>query len=188
MPFISEELWQDLAPRGENETIMYAKTPVSKPYDQSVLDDFALAAEAINGVRGVRSQRNIAPKERLHLMIKGNSFPAEVLPLVEKLALADVEKVDGFGDAQGIGFLVKTHEMMVELQGLVNVEEEIEKSQKELEHLQNFLAGVRAKLSNERFTAHAPEAVVAMERKKESDALSKIEILEKKINQLKTNK
>ena len=67
-------------------------------------------------------------------------------------------------------------------------EEEIEKAEKELEHLQKFLAGVRAKLSNERFTAHAPEAVVAMERKKESDALSKIEILEKKINQLKTNK
>ena len=188
MPFISEELWQDLAPRGENETVMYAKTPVSKPFDQSVLDDFALAAEAINGVRGVRSQRNIAPKERLHLLIKGESFPSEVLPLIEKLALADVEKVAGFGDAQGSGFLVKTHEMLVELGGLVNVEEEIEKSQKELEHLKGFLAGVRAKLSNERFTAHAPEAVVAMERKKESDALSKIEILEKKINQLKNNK
>ena len=188
MPFISEELWQDLAPRGENETIMYAKTPVSKPYDQAVLDNFALAAEAINGVRGVRSQRNIAPKEKLHLLIKGDAFPQEVLPLIEKLALADVEKVAGFGDAQGSGFLVKTYEMLVELKGLVNVEEEIEKSQKELEHLKGFLAGVRAKLSNERFTAHAPEAVVAMERKKESDALSKIEILETKINQLKNNK
>jgi len=188
MPFISEELWHDMAQRGENDTVMYAATPVSKPYDQSVLDNFALAMEAVNGVRGVRSQRNIAPKEKLTLYIKGDSFPAEVLPLVKKLALVDVENRETFGDLEGVGFLVKTYEMMVGLSGLVNADEEIEKAEKELEHLEKFLAGVQAKLSNERFTAHAPEAVVAMERKKEADALSKIEILKNKVNLLKNKK
>ena len=188
MPFITEELWHDMAPRGESDTIMYAHTPEAKPYDQAVLDNFAIAMETVNGVRGVRSQRNIAPKEKLSLLVKSSTFPGGVIPLVEKLAGADVKVVEDFGGSQGVGFLVRTHEMLVELGGLVNAEEEIEKAGKELEHLQKFLAGVRAKLQNERFTAHAPEAVVAMERKKEADALSKIEILEAKINQLKNNK
>ena len=184
MPFITEELWQDLAERKEGETIMYAPAPVAKPVDKTLLDHFAQAAEAVNGVRGVRSQRNLAPRECLTLQIKG-AFPTEVLPLIEKLANVAVEPVSTFGSAQGVGFLVRTCEMSVALDGLVDVTEEIAKAEKELEHQRKFLAGVRAKLSNERFTAHAPEAVIANERKKESDSLSKIESLESKLNQLR---
>ena len=185
MPFITEELWQDLAERREGETIMYAQTPKAEAYDPAVLDRFALAMETVNGVRGVRNQRNIAPKEELTLLIKEGGFPEDVLPVVEKMAGAKASVVAGFGTAQGAGFLVRTHEMMVSLDGKVNVEEEIEKSQKELQHQQQFLASVRAKLSNERFVSHAPAAVIENERKKEADALSRIESLENKINQLK---
>ncbi|HAC40072.1 MAG TPA: valine--tRNA ligase, partial [Rikenellaceae bacterium] len=184
MPFITEELWQDIAERKEGETIMYAASPKAETFDGKVLENFTLAAEAVNGVRGVRSQRNIAPKENLTLKIKGNEFPESVIPVVEKLAGVTVERVAEFGDAQGVGFMVRTIEMFIALEGLVNVAEELAKARKDLEYQQKFLAGVRAKLSNEKFTAHAPAQVIENERKKEADALSKIESLEAKIAQL----
>ena len=184
MPFITEELWQDLAERKEGETIMYAETPKAEKYDAKVLEYFALALEAVNGVRGVRNQKNIGPKETLTLQIKGADFPETVIPVVEKMAAVKVERVADFTSAQGVGFLVRTIELFVKLEGLVNADEELAKARKDLEYQQKFLQGVRAKLSNEKFTAHAPAAVIEMERKKEADALSKIESLEAKIKQL----
>ena len=186
MPFITEELWQDIAERAEGETIMFAPTPRAEAYDEKILAGFALAAEAVNGVRGVRSQRNIAPKEQLVLKVKAGEFP--FIPIIEKSANAKVELVADFGSAQGVGFMVRTTEMLVVLESHINVEEELEKAQKDLDYYRKFLATVRAKLSNERFTANAPAAVVENERKKEADSLSKIESLEAKINQLKSSK
>ncbi len=183
MPFITEELWQDIAPRKDGETIMYAPTPKAGEFDPAVLEGFALMAEAVNGVRGIRSQRNIAPREMLTLKIKGTAFPN--IPLLEKMAGVRVEFAEDLAGLQGVGFLVRTQEMFVVLEGLVNLEEEIEKAQKELDYLQKFLAGVRGKLANERFVANAPAAVIANERKKESDALSKIESLKEKLKLLK---
>ena len=186
MPFITEELWQDLAERKEGETIMYAPTPKAEPYDAAVLDNFALAMETVNGVRGIRNQRNIGPKEALSLMIKAGSFPC--IPLIEKMAGVKVELVQDLGDGQGAAFLVRTTEMGIPLTGMVNVEEEIEKAQKDLEYQQKFLAGIRGKLSNERFVNNAPAAVIENERKKEADTLSRIETLEAKLKQLKESK
>ena len=183
MPFITEELWQDIAERKEGETIMYAPTPKAEAYDPAVLESFALVAEAVNGVRSVRNQRNIGPKENLQLLIKGTSFPC--IPVLEKMAGVKAALVGEFSDAQGMGFMVRTQELFVKLDGLVNVQEEIEKAQKELEYQQKFLQGVRAKLANENFVAHAPAAVIENERKKEADSLSKIESLESKLKALK---
>ncbi len=180
MPFITEELWQDIAERKEGETIMYAPSPKAESYDARLLDGFAIAMEAVNGVRGVRNQKNIGPKEPLQLLIKAKDFPC--IPVVEKMAGVKVALADDFGDAQGAGFLVRTVAMFIPLQ--VNAAEELDKAKKDLEYQQKFLQGVRAKLANEKFTAHAPAAVVEMERKKEADALSKIESLEAKIKQL----
>ncbi|MBP5692661.1 MAG: class I tRNA ligase family protein, partial [Bacteroidales bacterium] len=182
MPFITEELWQDIAERREGETIMYAPTPKAEKIDGTVLSDFAIASEAINAVRGVRSQRNIPPKEQLALKVKASSFP--FIALIEKLANVKLELCAEFGDSQGVGLMVRTTEMFAVLNSTVNVEEELAKARKDLEYYQKFLAGVRAKLSNERFTANAPAAVIENERKKEADSLSKIESLEAKINQL----
>ena len=186
MPFITEELWQDLAERKEGETIMYAPTPKAEPYDAAVLDNFALAMETVNGVRGIRNQRSIGPKEALSLKIKAGSFPC--IPLIEKMAGVKVELVQDLGDGQGAAFLVRTTEMGIPLTGMVNVEEEIEKAQKDLEYQQKFLAGIRGKLSNERFVNNAPAAVIENERKKEADTLSRIETLEAKLKQLKESK
>ena len=187
MPFITEELWQHMEERKEGETIMFEPAPVAGAYDPSTLVEFDLAAGAINGVRGIRNQKNLAPKEKLQLRIKG-AFPTEVIPLIEKLANVHVECVPDFGDAQGIGFMVRTYEMFVLLSGLVNVEEELAKLEKELAYQKSFLEGVRKKLSNERFVANAPAAVIENERKKESDSLSKIESYESQINALKNSR
>ena len=186
MPFITEELWQDLAERKEGETIMYAPTPKAEAFNSAVLDNFALAMETVNGVRGIRNQRNIGPKEALSLKIKAGSFPC--IPLIEKMAGVKVELVQDLGDGQGAAFLVRTTEMGIPLTGMVNVEEEIEKAQKDLEYQQKFLAGIRGKLSNERFVNNAPAAVIENERKKEADTLSRIETLEAKLKQLKESK
>ena len=183
MPFITEELWQDVAERKEGETIMYAASPKAQAFDPAVLENFALAAEAVNGVRGVRNQKNIGPKEQLNLLIKADTFPC--IPLVEKMAGVKVELTKDFGDAQCVGFMVRTTELAVKLDGLVNAEEELAKAIKDLEYQQKFLQTTRAKLANEKFTAHAPAQVIENERKKEADALSKIESLQAKIAQLK---
>ncbi|MBQ8021465.1 MAG: valine--tRNA ligase [Bacteroidales bacterium] len=187
MPFITEELWHAISDRAEDETIMYAPSPKVQPYDAGVLVKFEMAQEAVNGIRSIRNQKGIAPKEALTLKCK-EGFDPSFLPVVEKLAnLSSVTTVEDFGSAAGVSFMVRTVEMFIELSGLVNVEEEIAKLEKELAYQQKFLAGVRAKLSNERFTAHAPEAVIANERKKEADSLSKIESYESQLKALRNS-
>ena len=144
-----------------------------------------MAQETINALRGMRQQKNRSPKEPLSLQIKGE-FPGDVIPLIVKLAnVSEVSKVAAFGEESGVSLLVRTTEMFVPLGGLVNAEEEIRKIEAELEHQRGFLASVRKKLSNEAFVAHAPQHVVELERKKESDSLSKIESLEKALKVLK---
>ena len=187
MPFITEELWQNMAERKEGETIMYAATPVSSGYDPALTDGFAVAAETVNGIRNVRNQKNIPPKEKLNIEIKG-AFPTEMVGIVRKMAGVDkVDFVSGETKTSGVTFLVRTTEITVPLAGLVNAAEEIAKLEKDLEYQQRFLDGVRKKLSNEAFTSHAPEAVVANERKKESDALSRIEMIKNQLESLKNS-
>ena len=134
--------------------------------DQARFDAFELAKEAAGSVRGVRQQKGISPREPLKLKIKG-AFPKELLPVVMKLAnVSDVEFREDLGGLSGVGFMVGTIEMFVLLEGLVNAEEEIAKLEAALKYQREFLDSVRKKLSNANFTAHAPEAVVAAERKK----------------------
>ena len=186
MPFITEELWHDMAERGEKETIMFARTPAAGPWDEGTINDFELAEEAVNALRGIRQQKNISPKEALEVKFKG-AFPVRMLPVVCKLAnISNASIVEDFGTtAEGVSQMIRTVEMYVPLTGKVNVEEEIAKIEAELEYQKKFLESVRRKLSNESFVAHAPEKVVAMERKKEADSLSKIEGYESQLKALK---
>ena len=186
MPFITEELWHDMAERGEKETIMFARTPVAGPWDEGTINDFELAEEAVNALRGIRQQKNISPKEALEVKFKG-AFPVRMLPVVCKLAnISNASIVEDFGaTAEGVSQMIRTVEMNVPLTGKVNVEEEIAKIEAELEYQKKFLESVRRKLSNESFVAHAPEKVVAIERKKEADSLSKIEGYESQLKALK---
>ena len=189
MPFITEELWQNICERPEGSTIMFAPTPKAGEYDEAFIRDFETARETVVNVRSIRNQKNLSPKEPLALKVKGG-FPMAMAPVVEKLAsVSSVELTDDFGDtAAGVPFIIGTVELFVPLTGLVNVEEEIAKVEADLAYQRRFLEGVRKKLSNESFVAHAPEKVVAVERKKEADALSRIESLESQLNSLKNSR
>ena len=183
MPFITEELWQDIVQRKEGETIMYAPTPKAKAFDPAVLEAFSRDMEAVNGVRSVRNQKNIAPKEQLEVYVKGGIFTASELAIINKMGNVQAKLCDEIPqNVDGVSYMVGTTPIHVAI--AMNAQEELAKAQKELAYLTGFLQGVRAKLSNEKFTAHAPAQVIENERKKEADALSKIESLEAKIAQL----
>jgi valyl-tRNA synthetase len=179
MPFITEELWQNMAERKEGETIMNQRYPQAKAYDADFIAAFEMACEAVAGVRNIRQSKNLSPREALDLKIKG-AFPAEVLPVVTKLANVTVGEAEGdLSTAQR--FMVRTVEMFVPMTGLINVEEEVAKMKAEIEYYEKFLKQVNGKLSNEKFVNNAPENVVAMERKKQSDATTKLENLHNRI-------
>ena len=185
MPFISEELWQHISDREDGESIMYAILPKAKPVDGNALKAMAEAQEIVTAVRNVRASKNIPNRDMLHLQVISDSWSNAYEPVILKLAGVDaIEKVDS-KDPTAAAFLIGTTEMAVPLQDNINVAEEIEKLEKELQYTQGFLASVEKKLSNERFVANAPEAVVAAERKKQADAQSKIATLQETLAALK---
>ncbi len=185
MPFISEELWQHISDREDGESIMYAILPEAKPVDGNALKAMAEAQEIVTAVRNVRASKNIPNRDMLHLQVISDSWSNAYEPVILKLAGVDaIEKVDS-KDPTAAAFLIGTTEMAVPLQDNINVAEEIEKLEKELQYTQGFLASVEKKLSNERFVANAPEAVVAAERKKQADAQSKIATLQETLAALK---
>ena len=153
---------------------MYAPTPKAGAYDADLLAAIAVAQETVVGIRGIRNQKGIAPKEALDVLVDA-SFPKAAIPVVEKLALVSVSEGDAEGKT-GASFVVGTCKVFVCLK--VNVEEEVARLEKDLAYQRQFLEGVRRKLSNGNFVAHAPEKVIEMERKKEADALSRIESYE----------
>ncbi len=187
MPFITEELWQNLYERKDGESIMKATLKLEAPTDEELrlLADTESVKQIVAGVRTVRNQKNIAPKKQLELQVVGKDHFQNFDEVIRKMANLKAITVVKDKSADASTFLVGTDEYAVPLGDLIDVEAEIEKSSKELEHLNGFLNGVRKKLSNENFVAHAPEAVVARERKKESDALEKIAALEAQIEELK---
>ena len=181
MPFITEELWQAMEQRREGETIMFQRTPVAGPVNEGFLAAFAQAQEVVNGVRGLRAQKKISPKQTLEVSFEG-SMPEELWPMLAKLA--NVKVVEGAAGESVTSFIVGTVKCSVSLEGLVDDSEERSRLEAELARQKGFLEGVRRKLGNENFIAHAPEAVVAVERKKEADALARIEALEKSLEAL----
>ncbi len=185
MPFITEELWQAMAERRPGETIMFERTPVAGPYDEQFLKDFELVQEAVMGLRAVRAQKQIPPKEPLKLFVEGN-LREELIPILEKLSNLS-EVVSGAPDGTCVSFIVGTVKMSVLLEGFVNADEEKAKIEAELEHQKGFLESVRKKLSNASFVEHAPAKVVEMERKKEADATARIAALEESLKALNNN-
>ena len=198
MPFITEELWQHIYDRqaGERQrvgdgtsgmSIMREKLELPAPTaeDEQLTAAVEQVKLVVSGVRTVRSSKNIAAKEQLSLQAVGKNAYADFEPVILKMAnLSDVSVVNE-KDATASAFMVGTDEFAVPLGSLIDVEAEIQKLEAQLQHTEGFLAGVMKKLSNERFVQNAPEAVVAMERKKQSDAEEKIAALKESIAALR---
>ncbi len=186
MPFISEELWHSLQKRTDGDDIMLAQWPQVGTINSDILSHFEKATEVISGIRNVRKSKNIATKVKLDMMVKLNgesntSFDSVVVKMGNLTSLEYVsEKV-----ANSNSFMVHSNEYFIPFGELIDIEAEKAKMTEELEYTKGFLTGVQKKLSNANFVASAPEQVVAMERKKEADALSKIALLTEKIASLK---
>ncbi len=186
MPFLTEEIWQDIAERAEGESICVSAAKVAEEADEKLLARFELAKEVISAVRNVRKQKNLPNKDALTLkVIVDENYPAEYEAVITKMAnLTSVERVEE-KDATAAAFIVKTTQYFVPLGGLIDVEAERKKMSEELTYLEGFLASVMKKLSNERFVSSAPEKVVANERAKKADAEAKIAAIKERLEQLK---
>ena len=186
MPFITEELWQNLYDRKPGESIMVANqtnetlSRENREADNTILEQVNVLKEIVSGVRNIRASKNIPPKETLTLI-----SPIELNPLVNKLANVEVTGVGLQVTGQTSTFIVGTTEFAIPMDKFINVDEELKKLEADLAHQQGFLRGVMAKLSNERFVANAKPEIVALEQKKKSDAEARIAALEQSIAALK---
>jgi len=190
MPFITEELWQHIYDRKDGESIMRDKLEITAPTeaDNKLVTDIENVKQIVSGVRMVRNQKNIVPKEQLDLQVVGQNNYTEFNAVISKMANLSAINVVDEKDATASSFMVGTDEFAVPVGDMIDVDAEIQKMEAQLQHLEGFLAGVMKKLSNERFVANAPEQVVALERKKQSDSEEKIAALKESIAALKAQK
>ena len=180
MPFLTEEIWQLIATRTEEEALIISEYPEVQAFDEVLIQNFENTKEATTAIRGLRSEKGISPKEALEVFADAQAANEIYVDVFSKLG-----NVSNFntGDKpeKGFGFRVGTLEFMIPMSDNIDIEAEREKLQKELEYNQGFLNSVRKKLSNEKFVAGAPEQVIANERKKEADALEKITQIEEQL-------
>ena len=187
MPFITEEIWQDLKPEADIKSICIAAEPkAERKADEGVLARFELAKEVVSAIRNVRKQRNIAQKESFVLRyIADENYPAEFSATISKLGNISAIETTTEKDATAAAFIVKTTQYFIPLEGNIDKEAELQKLSAELDYLEGFLASVMKKLSNERFVSSAPEKVVANERAKQADAEAKIAAIKEQMEALR---
>ena len=190
MPFITEELWQHIYDRKPGESIMVSQLTIAPATDddRKVTAIMEQVKQIVAGVRAIRNDKNIAPKKQLELQAIGENHYAAYEAIINKMGNLKTFGVAAEKTADASAFMVGTDEFAVPVGDLIDIDAEIEKQEKELQHLEGFLAGVQKKLSNANFVAHAPEAVVAKERKKQSDAEEKIAALQESLKALKAKK
>ncbi len=183
MPFLSEEIWHLIAERKEGETIMYAEWPDVKETDTVSLHAFEHVQSVVSGIRNIRKEKNIAPKESLQL-IRLEAEEPQYSSLIVKLGYLSEFSEATEKPEQAFAFRAGTKEYFVPVSDAIDVEAEIEKLKKDLEYQKGFLISVSKKLSNERFVNNAPEQVVANEKKKQADAEAKIKLIEERLSSL----
>ena len=186
MPFVTEEIWQDLAERKEGESICVAPMPKAEVVDEAALARFVLAQDVVSAVRNIRKQKNLPQKEALELkVVRDENYPAEYEAVIAKMAnLSEVSFVTE-KNPMDAAFIVKTTQYFVPMGDNIDKEAEIAKLEKDLAYQQGFLATVMKKLSNERFVSSAPAQVVANEQNKKRDAEAKIAAIEAQLAALK---
>ena len=186
MPFVTEEIWQDLAERKDGESIMVASMPKVEEADSNLLARFALLQEAVSAIRNIRKQKNLPQKEAVELkVVVDENYPSEFEAVLRKMGNLSAINAVTEKNPTDAGFIVKTTQYFIPMGDNVNVEEEVAKLEKDLEYYEGFLASVMKKLSNERFVNSAPAQVVANERAKQSDAEAKIAAIKEQLAALK---
>ncbi len=186
MPFLTEEIWQYIEDRTPEQALIVAKWPEKETFDQDLIKDFVFAAEVISGIRSIRKEKNISFKETISFSVLNNDNVSNTFDDIIK-KLGNLDSLNYIDDALegALTFRVKSNEYFIPIAGAINVEEEIKKLKEELNYTEGFLKSVQKKLSNERFVSGAPEQVVASEKKKEADALAKIETLKTSLSSLR---
>ena len=187
MPFISEEIWHQIEERKEGDSILLTSMPKAEKYSAEIIDLFEATKETIAKIRSIRKDKNIAMKETLELFVKPNEAKhnADFDTVITKLCNLSKIEITKEKVENATGFMVRTSEFFVPLEGLINVEEEIQKLQKELLRAKNLMKGTLKKLDNKRFVDNAPAKVIEMERKKLADAETRIKAIEAQINTMK---
>ena len=186
MPFITEEIWQAMGERSPEEALIVAKWPEQKSVNEALITEFDFASQVVSGIRSVRKDKNIAFKDAIAFSVLNNE---QIQPTFDEVIkkLGNLEEVAYVTEAVegALTFRVKSNEYFIPMSGAIDVEAEIKKLTEELNYTEGFLKSVQKKLSNERFVNNAPEQVVASEKKKEADALAKIETLKASLASLK---
>ena len=186
MPFLSEEIWQYISKRTPEEALIIAKYPEVKKVDTTIISEFEFATNVVSGVRTIRKDKNISFKDAVELSVVNNEEFTNVFDVVVKKLtnVADINYVDSKVD--GASFRVKSNEYFIPVADEdIDVVAETEKLEAELKRAEGFLYGIQKKLSNERFVSNAPEQVITLERKKESDTVAKIETIKASLASLK---
>lgn len=182
MPFLSEALWQDMAPRTKQEALIITQQPELKEIPAGLVRDFKETQEVISGIRNYRQSKGISPREQVEIYTSAEKLSNP--EIIQKLGGVSTIHYKEKTDKPCFTFLVGPIEVAVPLSESLDLEAEKEKTLEEIKYLNGFLVGVEKKLGNEKFVASAPEKVVEMERKKKSDALEKIALLEEKLKTL----
>ncbi|GGW23036.1 valine--tRNA ligase [Arenibacter certesii] len=185
MPFLTEEVWQHITKRSPEEALVVAKWPEVQAVDEDLIAGFDFASEVVSGIRTIRKEKNIPMKESLELSVlnEGNISKEWDVVIAKLTNVSQIAYVDSSVDG-ALTFRVKSNEYFIPMSGAIDVEAEIVKLQDELKYTKGFLVSVQKKLSNERFVNNAPEQVISIERKKEADAIAKIETLTKSLENL----
>jgi len=187
MPFITEEIWHYLKERADGESIMICPLPLPAAVDEDYLAAFDTLTAVIANIRNIRQEKGLPMKQNLDLVIspQAGNYAPEAMALIKKMANVASITTNGEKPEGSVSFIVKGAEYFIPLGAMLNTEEELTKLEKDLEYTQGFLKSVKAKLSNERFVQNAPEAVVALEKKKQEEAEMKIAAIEQQLASLK---
>ena len=185
MPFLSEEIWQDIAERTPEQALIIAEYPKVEAYNSTLINEFNVAADVISGIRTIRKEKNISFKDTIEFSILNNDkVSANFDMVIQKMGnISEISYVTSSVDG-ALSFRVKSNEYFIPMVGAIDVEAEKAKLEEELKYTQGFLKSVQGKLSNERFVNNAPEKVLAIERQKEADALAKIETIKASLKSL----
>ena len=186
MPFLTEEIWQFLTKRTPEEALIVASWPEITPFDQNILEGFEFASDVVSGIRTIRKEKNIAFKNTIEFSVLNNESQSKDFDAIIS-KLGNISKMTYTNEPveNALSFRVKSNEYFIPANDTIDVEAEILKLKEELKYTEGFLKSVQKKLSNERFVSGAPEQVVASEKKKEADAIAKIETLNASLKNLK---